>query len=268
VYRLKREFEKVLRRFKRPILAAMCFMRFSPGQALRVLRAIQWGRSAPLGETFAIALGAGAQIYLRARTTDIDIFQQIFIMGDCAVPLTIAPGLIIDGGAHIGCSVVYFARRYPCATIIAIEAHRDNFEILKTNAAPYANVTCIHGAVWGSDRSLRVRDSTADPWAFSVEPVEANHRTADANVRAFTIGTVLAMSGHDRVGLLKLDIEGAEHDVFSTGYESWLSKTDAINIELHDRLQPGCTEVFNAAVARYPFRRRRRTRHNVVLVRD
>jgi hypothetical protein len=45
---------------------------------------------------------------------------------------------------------------------------------------------------------------------------------------------ILRESGQDRISLLKIDIEGAEVQLFSEGCESWLSKVDNIVIELHD----------------------------------
>lgn len=45
---------------------------------------------------------------------------------------------------------------------------------------------------------------------------------------------------HFHIDLLKLDIEGAEKEVFLHGSEEWLDQVDVIAVELHDRLEPGC----------------------------
>jgi hypothetical protein len=47
----------------------------------------------------------------------------------------------------------------------------------------------------------------------------------------------------DRVGILKVDIEGAEKEVFS-GAASWIDRVDGIIIELHDRMKRGCSRTF------------------------
>lgn len=51
--------------------------------------------------------------------------------------------------------------------------------------------------------------------------------------QGISITTLLAHSGFDRISLLKLDIEGADAEVFS-GDTQWLYRGDAIAIELHD----------------------------------
>ena len=64
-----------------------------------------------------IRLNKTSQFTLRSRYTDLDIFEQIFLLDDCKVPIAIDPEVIIDAGAHIGCSSVYFALKYPTAKI-------------------------------------------------------------------------------------------------------------------------------------------------------
>jgi hypothetical protein len=39
---------------------------------------------------------------------------------------------------------------------------------------------------------------------------------------------------------LKIDIEGAEKEVFQHGMNQWIDQVDTIAVELHDRFQPGC----------------------------
>jgi hypothetical protein len=53
----------------------------------------------------------------------------------------------------------------------------------------------------------------------------------------------------DRVNLFKIDIEGAEYEVFSDPESSeWIASVDAIAIELHDRFRPGCSRAFFSRV--------------------
>lgn len=67
------------------------------------------------------------------------------------------------------------------------------------------------------------------------------------------IDSVLALSGHRNIDLLKLDVEGAEKEIFSVNYENWLPYTKVIMIELHDRFKHGCSKAFFSAVAKYDF---------------
>ena len=43
--------------------------------------------------------------------------------------------------------------------------------------------------------------------------------------------------------LLKIDIEGAEKNLFESNYENWLPKTKMIMIETHDRMIENCSYI-------------------------
>jgi len=57
----------------------------------------------------------------------------------------------------------------------------------------------------------------------------------------------------EEIDLLKIDIEGAEKELFSTNYESWLPKTKVLYIELHDRYRKGTATSFFKAICQYDF---------------
>ena len=46
--------------------------------------------------------------------------------------------------------------------------------------------------------------------------------------------------------VFKIDIEGAEREVFETPAE-WIGKVGAVMVELHDDINPGCHEAFEKA---------------------
>ena len=47
-------------------------------------------------------------LIVRKKTTDRHIFRQIFITKDCRIPVKMNPELIIDGGANVGYSSLWF----------------------------------------------------------------------------------------------------------------------------------------------------------------
>ena len=108
--------------------------------------------------------------------------------------------LIVDCGANIGVSVLWLTARYPEAHIVAIEPAPDNFDFLCRNCS-------------GLDVDLRnvgigAHDGTAKPQS-SYTPF-----------------------------LLKVDIEGAERFLFSSGH-ALLNQFPVILMEPHDRFYPG-----------------------------
>jgi hypothetical protein len=74
-------------------------------------------------------------------------------------------------------------------------------------------------------------------------------RNSSSRVRAVTIASLMDKAGFDRVDILKLDIEGAEIELFDANCEEWIDRVDAIVIELHDWIRPGCSASLLKATA-------------------
>jgi len=53
---------------------------------------------------------------------------------------------------------------------------------------------------------------------------------------------------------LKLDIEGAEKNVFEKKFEQWLPRVKILVIEFHDRMVEGCSSTVLKALSNYSFR--------------
>ncbi len=66
----------------------------------------------------------------RPNTSDVEVFKQIFAWREyrCLDDVHDA-SLIIDCGANVGYSAVYFLTRYPNARVIAVEPDADNFSV-------------------------------------------------------------------------------------------------------------------------------------------
>jgi FkbM family methyltransferase len=191
-------------------------------------------------------------VLARLRTSDLSVFRQIFRQREfsCIDDLQ-KPGLIIDCGANVGYSAAYFLSRHPTAFVIAVEPDAANFDMLKANLAPYAGrYRAINSAVWPKRTGLRIseiplRDDKA--WSITVREAQPGE---PAHMQALTINEILADSGHDRISLLKIDVEGAEKEIFSGELEPWLSRTDFLTIELHSA---ECFCIFETAVASQHF---------------
>jgi hypothetical protein len=68
-----------------------------------------------------------------------------------------------------------------------------------------------------------------------------------------TIPELLARIPSGRINLLKIDIEGAERELFQANAGEWLSKVDVLVIELHDRFKQGCSKAFYSAICNRDF---------------
>jgi FkbM family methyltransferase len=188
-------------------------------------------------------------LMLRARTADVAVFEQVYVDRSHDVETSSDPHLIIDGGAHIGCVTVFLASRFPSAMILALEPEPSNFAILCENVAAYPNVTPIRAALWSKPTIVTVENPEADSWMFRMR----QGASAESELTVgLTLDELLRWCGASKIDILKLDIEGAEKDLFDAA-GVWLNCVQQIRVELHDRLVPGCREAIERATKRHRF---------------
>jgi FkbM family methyltransferase len=194
-----------------------------------------------------------AAVKLRPNSSDLAVFAQIFVDNDynlrrfrrypeiCRLFNEIERGrtpLIVDCGANIGLSSLYFAKNWPSAHVISVEPDQGNFELLRRNVAAHANIQAVEAAVVGEDGRVRIMDKDAQEWARRTE--RASGEALDG-ITGLSIQSLIAMAPPPRAYqpfLIKIDIEGAEEDLFSCNRE-WIEKFPILIIELHDWLLPG-----------------------------
>jgi FkbM family methyltransferase len=187
----------------------------------------------------------------RQNTSDIDVFYQIFLVQEYACLKNISNvNWIIDCGANVGYSSVYFLNCFPESRIIAIEPDLNNFEILKKNLEPYKDrVTLIHSAIWSQNTGLKISDipyGEKQEWSIQVRTCLPGE-TPD--IEAVDLETVIKEAQIKKVSLLKMDIEGAEAVVFAENYQFWLPIIEKIVIEIHDNTEFGsASDVFFQAI--------------------
>ncbi len=205
----------------------------------------------------------GAPMILRARSSDKPAFEQVFVVQAYDTSfIGFRPETIIDGGANSGFTTRFFANRYPWARIFAIEPEASNFELLVRNTRHLNSVVPIRAALWNRPTALKIPNPLDEKWAFRVQQGTGGDAS---DIRAVTVSELIARAGSTRVDILKLDIEGAEQDLFESDYDSWLGRVNAIVIELHESLRPGCTEVFYRAIRPYRFRLFHRGEHAILV---
>lgn len=199
--------------------------------------------------------GSPHPIWLRGRTSDIYAFVQVLVDEQYDFPIE-HPAAIVDAGANIGLASIWFASKFPHARIIAVEPEKSNYELLLRNVAPFPNVTPVHAAVWSHRGTLVLDDPNNEgPAAFQTREL-GDSPSPGQRVPCFTIPELMSEYDLTWVDLLKVDIEGAEKEVFGSAVE-WIESVGAIAIELHDRFKAGCSRSFYAAVTEFPVEERR-----------
>jgi FkbM family methyltransferase len=189
------------------------------------------------------------EIHLRKETADIKLFKQLLIHKEYNFESSVKPEFIIDAGANIGLSALFFVKAYPDAQIAAIEAEKDNFELLRRNTRNYANIYPINAGLWFKSTTLEVTDENVGSTGFMVrETNPANPK----GFRALTTQDILKMHNKSHIDIFKIDIEGAEKEILMEN-TSWIDKTRILIIELHDRKKPGCSQAFFQAFSNRNF---------------
>jgi FkbM family methyltransferase len=156
--------------------------------------------------------------------------------------------LIIDAGANIGSTTVWYLNRFPEATVIAVEPDENNFRLLEENCRPYGSRAIpIQAAVWPRDgETLRIIESDS---ANSIS-VGTGMPNGAGGCPSISMNGLLALTEYRTIDIFKCDIEGAELDLFGSGSDQWLPSVRSIAIEIHS---PECQLAVSSATAGLGF---------------
>jgi FkbM family methyltransferase len=156
---------------------------------------------------------------------------------------------IIDAGANIGASAVYFAAEYPGSLVYAVEPAPDNVVLLRANCAG-RNVRVFEGAIGAEDGSMFVVDPGLGEFGYRVAAA------GEIAVPVYSVATLMREVDRNKIFPLvfKIDIEGGEAALFSKNTE-WVDDFPLVVIELHDWLLPfqGTSHNFLKTLAAHDF---------------
>ena len=166
--------------------------------------------------------------------------------------LTSAP-LIIDAGANIGCASQILLNAFPNSHIFAIEPEKNNFDLLRYNLRRYSNVTCFQGAIASSKGQVNLIDPGASDWGFrTFSPKAGGGGEKISTVSCISPGDIVEEHFDKVPFIFKIDIEGAEVELFNKTDASWIDQFPLMMIELHDQMYPhkGSSGNFLRAISR------------------
>lgn len=187
---------------------------------------------------------------IRKNPYDFATFEEVLLKKEYDLDLSFEPLTIIDGGANIGLTSIFFANKYPKAQIISIEPEKENFELLRKNTKRYPNISLLYAGIWDHRANLEIVDAGQGNNSFTVKELP---QPTEKSIRAVSIADIMEEKKWKTIDILKLDIEGSEKNVFEKNYESWLPAVKILIIELHDRMNPACSETVFKALGNYNF---------------
>lgn len=226
-------------------------------QVLGLLRGlVVWLRAYALRLSFDIPVtvpGVPTPVILRSGGSDMEVFKKIFLDQEYRLPFDARPATILDLGANTGLASLYFRTQFPEAQIVAVEPDPANFAMMQRHLGVQQGVVLVQAAVWSHDGQITLTDPGVGSWGLRVHE-SSSEVCSGSQVPAVSMPSLLGHFPGGRVDLLKMDVEGAEKEVFESS-AAWIEKIDAIVIELHDRYKPGCNRAFFTAIQSLPYER-------------
>ncbi len=170
------------------------------------------------------------------REYDLKRFAQ-YERVDAAYQAILARGgrpVIVDAGANIGLTAMWFAREFPSALVVAIEPDPSNLIVARKNLANFGNVKLVEAAI-GAEEGVVTLVSEAGH-GFSTR----TQRDGGAGgVLVITVADAKALGGPNaELLIVKADIEGFEADLFAANL-GWLDEVCVVFVEVHDWMLPG-----------------------------
>lgn len=151
--------------------------------------------------------------------------------------------LIVDIGANIGLFSLRVARINPHCQIAAFEPFPENFSCLSINRNNFCleNLAVHQYAISSSYRQDLILETGFRSLDHKLlnQSDEISSSSNYLPVQVIPLEGVFDIVKAQEISLLKIDIEGAERDIFESISESILKRIHSLVIEYHDNLCPG-----------------------------
>lgn len=143
--------------------------------------------------------------------------------------------VIVDVGAHVGLFAIYCRSLNPNCEIICLEPEEKNYAVLRDNLSKnkIQNAVMLKAALAhvSGRRHLGVSEDSHNHELF---PENACESGLCELVETFSLGALIKKFDIKKIGLLKMDIEGAETEVLSALDADVFERISAIIMEYHD----------------------------------
>ena len=173
----------------------------------------------PVGRSRTREVRCGRKtIAYRFNLGDLQSLREVWFQSSYQLPFDGNPRVVVDLGANIGLTSLWFRERYDCELIVAVEPDPENVKLLLRNLeSNHIKSVVLHNAVASSDGPVLFQQRAAsnagrivgssDP--DTVDPLEVYGLAIESVLRHLPRGC--------HVDLLKVDIEGGEAALFLEG---------------------------------------------------
>ena len=149
------------------------------------------------------------------------------------------PKLIMDVGANVGATSMFFAINYPKAKIFSFEPTEMNFRWLQKNTEGFKNITRIKKGAYFKDTKAKI---FLDPESGGRNSLYRDWTKSDRFelVELINLGKFLESKNlEEKIDILKIDTEGCEIDILSS-INNHLKNVQVIYLEYHGKSDEEC----------------------------
>lgn len=171
----------------------------------------------------------GWTLFIPDSASFLSNYKEIFVEKIYAFSFKSSTPRILDLGANIGLSVLFFKQLYPNAQITALEADPKIFEYLKRNVHGngYTDVQLVNKAAWYENTTLKFSSEGADGGRVAL--------SGDENIIEIDAINIAEFLKNKQFDFLKMDIEGAEEYVLPA-CKDYLPHIKFVFVEYHSKV--------------------------------
>jgi FkbM family methyltransferase len=171
-------------------------------------------------------------VSLRANGSDIFTFYEIFLKQVYRRALPLRDGAtVVDLGANIGMTALWLATQAKGVRVVAVEPEDSNIDLLRRNVSE-DDVVVVHAAIAAQPGKVRLQiGSPSGHRIGSLTPTQS--QVASQEVDALDPDELVGRYALENIDVLKVDIEGAEADIFCTSW-ALVDRAQIVLMEVHD----------------------------------
>lgn len=165
------------------------------------------------------------------------LFEEIFLTKDYFFHNSSNNPIIIDCGANIGISCLFFSKFFPNATIYAFEPNPAAYELLVYNVRQnnLKNIHTFNKALSNSAGKVKIYNSNTVYGSLTTSVLSERGGDNYMEVDSISLSDFLI---NEQVDLIKMDVEGAEIEILGDLFKNGLiQKSTNYIIEYHLNLQ-------------------------------
>lgn len=178
------------------------------------------------------------------KHSDPYVYEQIFVNNDYLQAIkkyidsfNSQDPIIVDAGANIGISVLYFKKFFPKSIILAIEPSYDNYLLLRINMKinKVNGIIYLRKALWYKNTSCSILRDFRDQLDWSIRITENENGKIETITLTDIINFLNVKFNRNYIDILKIDIEGAEKELFNNiSIQPYFKNIKLLVMEIHE----------------------------------